>query len=192
MFPFSKQLSSRESRNFGFRTNSLIAVPRYVGVTRTQDWRNSRSTVESTHPPKCNRWKRSQRPRGKDHSLGFPRAQRASDNESTSTQSEVILFQSPIMNFERPVPSGQSSNTVLPPITESRDTEQPGPQGSQTPVFGTSTNEDDPWLTSDNPIQSEVNENTPRRVQRNQQVPFDYGALIWKCLREGDDPWNED
>ena len=142
--------------------------------------------------PRCNGWKRSQRPPGQDHSLGFPRAQRASDNESTSTQSEVILFQSPIMNFEKPGPLGQSSSTALPPISESRTTEQPGPQGSQTPVFGTSINEDDPWLTSDNPIQSELNENAPRRVQSNQQVPFDYGALIWKCFREGDDPWNEE
>ena len=139
--------------------------------------------------PKRNRWKHSQRPPGQ---LGFPRAQRASDNESTSTQLEVILFQSPIMNFEQPGPLGQSSKTVLPPIAESRTTEQPEPQGSQTPVFGTSTNEDDPWLTSEDNIHTELNQNTPRRVQSNQTVPFDYGALIWRCLREGDDPWKED
>ena len=139
--------------------------------------------------PKRNRWKRSQRPPGQDHSLGFPRVQRASDTESTSTQSEVILFQSPIISFEEPRNLGQPSNTGLEPIAESSTTEQPDPQGSQTPVFGNSTYEDDPWLASED--NTAYAPNTAHRVQSNQTVPFDYGALIWGSIREGNDPWSE-
>ena len=149
---------------------------------------------ERTTNPKlrlpCNRWNRSQRPPGQDHSLGFPGAQRASDNESSSTQSEIIVFQSPIIAVEEPRNSGLPSSTGLESIDESSTTEQPEPQGSQTPVFGTSTCEDDPWLAS--PDNGADAPNTPPMVQRNQKAPFNYGALIWSSLREGNDPWNED
>ena len=190
-FPFAWQLSSQSTQSFGFRT--IPVIDSYtMSESPVQNFEGTPNSGVSLPTPKRNRWKRSQRPPGQDHSLGFPRAQRASDNESTSTQSEVILFQSPIMSVEESGSLGQSSSTVLPPISESRATGQSTPQGSQTPVFGTLITEEDPWLTSDDQVHTDLNQHNPRREQSNQTVPFNYGALIWRCLREGDDPWKED
>ena len=89
-------------------------------------------------------------------------------------------------------PMAPSSSSTLPPISESRVTGNSPPHGSSTPVFGTYVKEEDPWLTSEDPVPEDMNVNNPRRVQSNRTAVFDYGALIWRCLREGDDPWQAD
>ena len=149
---------------------------------------------ESSNPrvdapiPKRNRWQRpkcSQRPPGKDHSLGFPTVERSCDSESSA--SEVILFQTPIINVESQSGTiASSSSSVLPPISELRASGNSTPKGPSTPVFGSYAYEEDPWSTSEEPVPED-----PRRVQSN-RTAFDYGAQIWRCLREGDDPWQTD
>ena len=65
------------------------------------------------------------RPQGSDH--------------SNSTQSEIILFETPLVSCEQPRNSGQASSSWLEPILESSTTVTPEVQGSQTPVFGVPT-----------------------------------------------------
>ena len=141
--------------------------------------------------PRRNRWQRSrcsQRPPGKDHSLGFPTVERGGDGESSS--SEVILFKSPIIDVEpQSGTMAPSSSSALPPISELKETGNPSPKGASTPVFGTNAEEEDPWATSEEPVPGDMNVNNSRPAQSSRTDVFDYGAQIWRCLRAGEDPW---
>ena len=141
--------------------------------------------------PKRNRWQRSrcsQRPPGKDHSLGFPIVERGGDGESSS--SEVILFRSPIIDVESQSGTmAPSSSSALPQISELKATGNYSPKGASTPVFGTNAAEEDPWATSEEPVPWDMNVNNSHPVQSNRTAAFDYGAQIWRCLRAGEDPW---
>ena len=131
---------------------------------------------ESTAPvspvPKRNRWQRNRRPPGLDHSHGFSRVERDTDVVSNSTQSEVILFETPLIFLQEPRNSGQATSSGLEPILESNTTVSPDPQGSQTPVFEAPTQgfqkqfEDDPWQVSEEYTASVPNHN-PHGTQRH-------------------------
>ena len=152
------------------------------------------STADPGHPPRRNRWQRSrcsQRPPGRDHSLGFPVIERGGDGESSS--SEMILFQTPIIDVESQSGTmAPSSSSALPPISEM---EVPGsypPKETSTPKFGTYVKTEDPWATKDEAIPVDFNSNNVSTAQSSRADIFNYGAAIWKCLREGDDPWYTD
>ena len=141
---------------------------------------------------KRNRWQRSrcpQRPIGKDHSLGFPIVERGGDSESSS--SEVILFRSPIIDVESQVGNtALSSSSALPPISELQASENPTPKGASTPVFGTNAEEEDPWANCEEPVPGDSHANNSSPIQRNRAPGSDYyREQIWRCLRDGDDPW---
>ena len=145
-------------------------------------------------PPRRNRWQRSrcsQRPPGKDHSLGFPVVERGGDGESSS--SEVILFRTPLIDVESQSDTmAPSSSSALPPISE---LEVPGsypPKATSTPKFGTYVETEDPWATNDEAIPVDFSSNNVSTAQSSRADIFNYGAAIWKCLREGDDPWYTD
>ena len=144
--------------------------------------------------PRRNRWHRSrcsQRPPGKDHSLGFPLRERGGDGESSS--SEVILFRTPIIEVEPPSGSmAPSSSSALPAISESMVSGSYSPKESSTPKFGANSDMEDPWSTKDETVPVDVNPNNPGTAQSSRAIRIDYGELIWKCLREGDDPWYTD
>ena len=141
--------------------------------------------------PRRNRWQRSrcsQRPPGKDHSLGFPVVERGGDGESSS--SEVILFRSPIIDVESQSGTmAPSSSSALPPISELKASGSYSPKEASTPVFGTYAEEEDPWATSEETVPVDVNVNNSRTAQSSRTDVFNYGAHIWRCLREGEDPW---
>ena len=148
-------------------------------------------TVVQEPTPRRNRWQRSrcsQRPPGQDHSLGFPAVERGGDGESSS--SEVILFKSPIIDVESHSGTmAPSSSSALPPISELKASGSYSPKGASTPVFGTYAEEEDPWATSEETVPGDINVNNPRTAQSSRTDVFDYGAHIWRCLREGEDPW---
>ena len=152
------------------------------------------STADPGHPPRRNRWQRSrcsQRPPGRDHSLGFPVVERGGDGESSS--SEVILFQAPIIDVESQSDiMAPSSSSALPPISEM---EVPGsypPKETSTLQFGTYVEMEDPWATKNETIPVDFNFNNAGTAQSSRPATFNYGAAIWKCLHEGDDPWYTD
>ena len=93
-FPFDLQLSSHNLRKFWLQ-NTLVVDSNTMSEQPVPKFEENPNPGVSVPPQTRNRWKRSQRPPGKDHSLGFPSAQRGCDSESSS--SEVILFQSPII-----------------------------------------------------------------------------------------------
>ena len=138
-----------------------------------------------------NRWQRSrcsQRPPGKDHSLGFPTVERGGDGESSS--SEVILFQSPIIDVDPQFGSmAPSSSSALPSISELKETGNPSPKGASTPMFGTKAEEEDPWAAQEEPVPGDMNVNNLRPTQSSRTDTLDYRAQIWRCLRAGEDPW---
>ena len=111
------------------------------------------------------------RPQGSDH--------------SNSTQSEIILFETPLVSCEQPRNSGQASSSWLEPILESSTTASPELQGSQTPVFGAPTQgfqnqfEDDPWQVSEE-YTAPVPNHIPRMTHRHQSLQFDCGAILWR------------
>ena len=144
--------------------------------------------------PRRNRWQRSrcsQRPPGKDHSLGFPLRERGGDGESSS--SEVILFRTPIIEVEPQSGSmAPSSSSALPAISELQVSGSYSPKETSTPKFGANTEMEDPWSTKDETAPVNVSPNNSGTAQSSSAISLDYGALIWKCLREGDDPWYTD
>ena len=145
-------------------------------------------------PPRRNRWQRSrcsQRPPGKDHSFGFPLMERGGDGESSS--SEVILFRTPIMDVESQSGSmAPSSSSALPAISELKVSGSYSPKETSTPKFGTKAEMEDPWATNDETVPVDVHPNNLGTAQSSRATSFKYGELIWKCLREGDDPWYTD
>ena len=142
-------------------------------------------------PPRRNRWQRSrcsQRPPGKDHSLGFPVVEIGGDGESSS--SEVILFRTPLIDVESQSDTmAPSSSSALPPISELEVPGSSPPKETSTPKFGTYVETEDPWATKDEAIPVDFNSNNVSTAQSSRAHIFNYGAAIWKCLREGDDPW---
>ena len=168
---------------FGFRIRVLetMSEPLASGCESNSNAELSTPKTNTEPPdvqeslPRRNRWHRSrcsQRPPGKDHSLGFPLRERGGDGESSS--SEVILFRTPIIEVEPQFESmAPSSSSALPAISELQvsDTEM-----------------EDPWATKE----ENVNLNKSGTAQSSRAISFDYGALIWKCLRAGDDPWYTD
>ena len=85
-----------------------------------------------------------------------------------------------------------SSSSALPPIFE---LEVPGsypPKETSTPKFGTYVETEDPWATKDEGVPVDFNSNNVSTAQSSRADIFNYGAAIWKCLREGDDPWYTD
>ena len=141
--------------------------------------------------PRRNRWQRSrcsQRPPGKDHSLGFPLMERGGDGESSS--SEVILFRTPIIDVEpQSGTMAPSSSSALPAISELKVSGSYSPKETSTPKFGTNAAMEDPWATNDETVPVDVSPNNPGTAQSSRATSFNYGELLWKCLREGDDPW---
>ena len=141
--------------------------------------------------PRRNRWQRSrcsQRPPGQDHSLGFPVVERGGDGESSS--SEVILFRSPIIDVESQSGTmAPSSSSALPPISELKVSGSYSPKEASTPKFGTYAEAEDPWATTEETVPVDVNLNNSSTAQSSRTDVFNYGALIWRCLREGEDPW---
>ena len=144
--------------------------------------------------PRRNRWHRSrcsQRPPGKDHSLGFPLRERGGDGESSS--SEVILFRTPIIEVEpQNGPTAPSSSSVLPAISELQVSGSYSPKETSTPKFGSNTEMEDPWSIKEETAPVNTIPNNSGTAQSSRAISFDYGALVWKCLREGDDPWYTD
>ena len=177
---------------FSFRKPVPICVSNKMPEIQESNAERNSTPALISPAPKRNAWQRPRRPPGQNHSHGFPRVQRDTDVASNSTQSEVILFETPLISFEEPRNSGQSTSTGLEPILESSTTAPPDPQGSQTPVFGISTQgfEDDPWQVSEE-YTATVPNHTPRGTQRPQSLQFDYGAIIWRSIYEGGDPWSE-
>ena len=179
---------------FGFKEPVLICANNKMPEIPPQE---STAEISTESPPvslvpKRNRWQRTRRPPG----LDLPRVQRDADAVTNSTQSEEILFETPLISCEQSRNSGQASSSGLEPILESSSTVPPEMQGSQTPVFGAPTQgfqnqfEDDPWQVSEEYTAPMVN-HTPRGTHRHQSVQFDYGAMLWRSLYEGGDPWNE-
>ena len=143
--------------------------------------------------PRRNRWQRQRtgRPIGSDHSLGFPRVEKDSEVVSASSQSETIVFDTPLID------PGPVRSPVLAPIQESAQSNPPNSesQGSQTPVFGRTapglqTLFDDPWQ-DDEPITAPTPNLTPRGNYRREDSQFNYGAMLWQAIYEGNDPWAE-
>ena len=172
---------------FGFKEPVLIYAINTMSEIPLQE---STAEIGTTHPPvspvpKRNRWQRTRRPPGLDHSHGFLRVQRDTDVVLNSTQSEVILFETPLISFEQSRNSGQASSSGLEPILESSTTASPELQGSQTPVFGAPTQgfqnqfEDDPWQVSEE-YTAPVPNHIPRMTHRHQSLQFDCGAILWR------------
>ena len=117
--------------------------------------------------------------------------ERGGDGESSS--SEVILFQAPIIDVESQSDiMAPSSSSALPPISEM---EVPGSYPSKetsTLKFDTYVEMEDPWATKNETIPVDFNFNNVGTAQSSRPETFNYGAAIWKCLREGDDPWYTD
>ena len=170
----------------GCESNSNAELPTPKTNTESPDVQESL--------PRRNRWQRSrcsQRPPGKDHSLGFPLMERGGDGESSS--SEVILFRTPIIDVEPKSGSmAPSSSSALPAISELKVSGSYSPKETSTPKFGTNAEMEDPWSTNDETAPVDVSPNNPGTAQRSRATSFNYGELIWKCLREGDDPWYTD
>ena len=150
--------------------------------------------VPTLNVPKRTRWQKrneTRRPPGTDHSLGFPGRQNDTDLISNSTQSEVITFDIPLI-FQEP---GRSSVFTLEPIVEPHQSNSEGsnPQGSQTPVFGTprqipqSDFSADPWHDTEQP-----DINVASRTYMSRIPQFDYGAVLWQSIIDGQDPWAEE
>ena len=102
----------------------------------------------------------------------------------------MIFFQTPLISQE----PGRSGSSALEPILESSS---PAPeasnlQGSQTPVFGTPSQapdynfNEDPWQDTEQP-----NAHVPSETYRSRIRQFDYGAMLWQAIYEGQDPWSE-
>ena len=109
-----------------------------------------------------------------------------------SESSKIILLQSPIIGCVENRNLAQSSNIGLEPISESGDMVPPDTQDSQANVHRTPTYDEDPWLVpEENTTYPTYTPHTPRRVQSYQAAKFDYGALMWRSIIEGGDPWNE-
>ena len=144
--------------------------------------------------PRRNRWQRSrcsQRPPGKDHSLGFPTVERGGDGESSS--SEVILFWTPLIEVESQSGTmAPSSSSALPPISELEVSGSYPPKETSTPKFGTYVETENPWATKEEAIPVDFNFNNVSTAQSSRADTFNYGAAVWRCLREGDDPWYTD
>ena len=170
----------------GCESNSNAELPTPKTNTESPDVQESL--------PRRNRWQRSrcsQRPPGKDHSLGFPLLERGGDGESSS--SEVILFRTPIIEVESQSGSmAPSSSSALPAISELKVSGSYSPKETSTPKFGTNAEMEDPWATNDETVPVDVRPNNPGTAQSSRATSFKYGELIWKCLREGDDPWYTD
>ena len=114
--------------------------------------------------------------------------ERGGDGESSS--SEVILFQTPIIDVESQSGTmAPSSSSALPPISEMEVPGSSPPKGTSTPKFGTYVEMEDPWATKNETIPVDFNFNNAGTVQSSRPATFNYGAAIWKCLHEGDDPW---
>ena len=123
--------------------------------------------------------------------LGFPLRERGGDGESSS--SEVILFRTPIIDVEPKSGSmASSSSSALPAISELKVSGSYSPKETSTPKFGTNAEMEDPWSTNDETVPVDVSPNNPGTAQSSRAISFNYGELIWKCLREGDDPWYTD
>ena len=198
MFPYPKHL-------FGLRIGvveeSEIMLEPLVSVCESNSISELPTPKTNTEPPdvqeslpRRNRWHRSrcsQRPPGKDHSLGFPLRERGGDGESSS--SEVILFRTPIIEVEPQSGSmAPSSSSALPAISELQVSGSYSPKETSTPKFGANTEMEDPWSTKDETAPVNVSPNNSGTAQSSSAISLDYGALIWKCLREGDDPWYTD
>ena len=155
---------------------------------------NTVSPAVQEHLPRRNRWQRSrcsQRPPGKDHSLGFPLIERVGDGESSS--SEVILFRTPIIDVESQSGTmAPSSSSALPAISELKVSGSYPPKETSTPKFGTNAETEDPWAANDETVPVDVSPNNPSTAQSSRAASFNYGALLWKCLREGEGPWYTD
>ena len=114
--------------------------------------------------------------------------ERGGDGESSS--SEVILFKSPIIDVESLSGTmAPSSSSALPSISELKASGSYSPKGASTPVFGTFAEEEDPWATSEEPVPGNINVNNSCTAQSSRTDVFDYRSHIWRCLREGEDPW---
>ena len=110
--------------------------------------------------------------------------ERGGDGESSS--SEVILFRTPIIDVEsQSGTTAPSSSSALPPISELK-------VETSTPKFGTYAETEDPWATKDETVPVDVNPKNSNTAQSSRADVFNYEALIWKCLREGEDPWYTD
>ena len=51
---------------------------------------------------------------------------------------------------------------------------------------------EDPWSIKEETAPVNTIPNNSGSAQSSRAISFDYGALVWKCLREGDDPWYTD
>ena len=117
--------------------------------------------------------------------------ERGGDGESSS--SEVILFQTPIIDVEsQPGTMAPSSSSALPPISELKVSGSYPSKEASTPKFGTYAETEDPWATNEETVPVDVNSNISSTAQSSRADVFNYGALIWRCLREGEDPWYTD
>ena len=76
-----------------------------------------------------------------------------------------------------------SSSAALPVIPESKASGNSSLEETSTPKLVDNTKIDDPWL---------IQEPAPSNFKPSKATSFDYGALIWHCLREGEDPWVTD
>ena len=164
-------------------------------------------TAPAQFAPKLNRWhkrnrngtNRETKPLGADHSLGFPQPKRC-QSETGSSQSEVIMFRTPIIS-----PDGVGP--VFPSIEEPYPVNFVGPDGphffetehdprdvndhdlipgdSSHPI--SSVQYDDPW-------QDEEDVSVP--ILPNQSLPniqpVNFRQSLFQSIVDGMDPWTEE
>ena len=103
----------------------------------------------------------------------------------------MIFFDTPLISQEPGNSSGSTLEPTLEPSTS--NPEVSNSQGSQTPVFGTPRQapqndfNEDPWQDTEQPAV-----HVPLRTHRSRTPQFDYGALLWQSIFDGQDPWAEE
>ena len=163
-------------------------------------------TAPDQSAPKRNRWhkrngngtNRETKPPGADHSLGFPQSKRC-QSETGSSQSEVIMFSTPIIS-----PDGVGS--VLPSIEEPHPVNfvgSDGPHFHETEHDPRDVNDHDPTpgdsshpissVQYDDPWQDEEDVSVP--ILPNQGFPhiqpFNFRQSLFQSIIDGTDPWAE-
>ena len=136
----------------------------------------SQSKTDTRHPtddsdqsvPKRNRWHRrrcntapsASQPPGLDHSLGFPQP-KTCQSEAGSSQSEVIMFSTPILSHDdvgsvlHPIQESHPTNLEMNDATSLHDNDHEDPwrthedDSRQLPYSHSNVQCDDPWLCED-------------------------------------------
>ena len=127
-------------------------------------------------PQRVNRWNRSKRPPGIDHSLGFPLRNPTKcfeESSNRSERSEIVLFDSPLISSEK--------------LKDVPDLDSPAGRLS---VVHVQEQEEDVW---NQPEHKSNNEQAETGDQYKKQLdPYHYvRSLNWNSLMTGDDPWAE-